>query len=109
SPSCWPRAIRACEPFHKLAKKPFDAPLAARQINGLPPGRSLPRPFQTPAARKESPIVAIWSSRLTRRRRLGIMLVREILADKGRAVHSCAPGDTLADVADLLVGHNIGS
>ena len=37
------------------------------------------------------------------------MLVRDILADKGRTVHSCAPDDTLADVADLLVGHNIGS
>ena len=37
------------------------------------------------------------------------MLVQHILAEKGSAVHSCSPGDTLADVADLLVGHNIGS
>jgi CBS domain-containing protein len=37
------------------------------------------------------------------------MLVRDILSDKGRTVHTCAPGDTLADVVDLLVGHNIGS
>lgn len=37
------------------------------------------------------------------------MLVREVLSDKGRIVHTCAPEDTLADVADLLVGHNIGS
>jgi CBS domain-containing protein len=37
------------------------------------------------------------------------MLVRDILQDKGRSVHSCSPDDTLADVVDLLVGHNIGS
>jgi CBS domain-containing protein len=37
------------------------------------------------------------------------MLVRDILQDKGRGVHSCSPDDTLADVVDLLVGHNIGS
>lgn len=37
------------------------------------------------------------------------MLVQHILADKGSAVHSCSPDDTLADVVDLLVGHNIGS
>ncbi len=37
------------------------------------------------------------------------MLVREVLMDKGRAVHSCSPDNTLADVVDLLVGHNCGS
>lgn len=37
------------------------------------------------------------------------MLVREVLSDKGRIVHTCSPEDTLADVVDLLVGHNIGS
>lgn len=37
------------------------------------------------------------------------MLVRDILSDKGRTVHTCAPDDSLADVVDLLVGHNIGS
>ena len=37
------------------------------------------------------------------------MLVRDILSDKGRTVHTCAPEDSLADVVDLLVGHNIGS
>ena len=37
------------------------------------------------------------------------MLVHDILSDKGRTVHTCAPGDSLADVVDLLVGHNIGS
>jgi CBS domain-containing protein len=37
------------------------------------------------------------------------MLVREVLSDKGRTVHTCSPDDTLADVVDLLVGHNIGS
>jgi len=37
------------------------------------------------------------------------MLVRDVLSDKGRLVHTCTPDDTLADVADLLVGHNIGS
>jgi CBS domain-containing protein len=37
------------------------------------------------------------------------MLVRDILAHKGKLVYTCNPDDTLADVADLLVGHNIGS
>ncbi len=37
------------------------------------------------------------------------MFLREILGMKGRMVHICAPGDTLIDVVDLLVGHNIGS
>lgn len=37
------------------------------------------------------------------------MLVRDILSDKGRVVHTCGPDDSLADVVDLLVGHNIGS
>jgi CBS domain-containing protein len=37
------------------------------------------------------------------------MLVREILGGKGRAVHTCSPQDTLADVVDLLVGYNCGS
>jgi CBS domain-containing protein len=37
------------------------------------------------------------------------MLVRDILSSKGRLVYTCAPDDSLADVADLLVGHNIGS
>lgn len=37
------------------------------------------------------------------------MQVREILGFKGRMVHTCAPDDTLGDVVDLLVGHNIGS
>lgn len=37
------------------------------------------------------------------------MLVRDVLSDKGRTVHTCSPEDTLADVVDLLVGHNIGS
>ena len=37
------------------------------------------------------------------------MLVSDILSDKGRLVHTCTPDDSLADVVDLLVGHNIGS
>jgi CBS domain-containing protein len=37
------------------------------------------------------------------------MLVRDVLSGKGRTVHTCSPDDTLADVVDLLVGHNIGS
>ena len=37
------------------------------------------------------------------------MHVRDILSEKGKLVHTCAPDDTLADVADLMVGHNIGS
>jgi CBS domain-containing protein len=37
------------------------------------------------------------------------MHLREILGVKGRMVHTCAPGDALIDVVDLLVGHNIGS
>ena len=38
-----------------------------------------------------------------------VMLVGDILSDKGKTVHTCAPDDSLADVVDLLVGHNIGS
>jgi CBS domain-containing protein len=38
-----------------------------------------------------------------------LMLVRDVLSDKGQLVHTCTPEDSLADVADLLVGHNIGS
>ncbi|MDX1946724.1 MAG: CBS domain-containing protein [Pirellulaceae bacterium] len=37
------------------------------------------------------------------------MQVRDILGAKGRIVHTCAPDDTVADVVDLMVGHNIGS
>lgn len=37
------------------------------------------------------------------------MLLSEILGVKGRLVHTCGPDDVLADVIDLLVGHNIGS
>ena len=37
------------------------------------------------------------------------MYVRDILSDKGKHVHTCSPDDTLADVADLMVGHNVGS
>ena len=37
------------------------------------------------------------------------MLVSDILSDKGKLVHTCAPDDSLADVVDLLVGHNVGS
>ena len=37
------------------------------------------------------------------------MLLSEILGAKGRMVHTCTPEDTLADVVDLMVGHNIGS
>ena len=37
------------------------------------------------------------------------MHVRDVLAGKSSLVHTCTPEDTLADVADLLVGHNIGS
>jgi CBS domain-containing protein len=37
------------------------------------------------------------------------MLISDILSDKGQTVHTCAPDDTLADVVDLMVGHNIGS
>jgi CBS domain-containing protein len=37
------------------------------------------------------------------------MLVREILINKGREVHTCSPQDSLADVVDLLVGYNCGS
>jgi CBS domain-containing protein len=37
------------------------------------------------------------------------MLVRDILHHKGKTIHSCTPDDSLADVVDLLVGHNIGS
>src|SRR4029077_14265541 len=38
-----------------------------------------------------------------------VMHVRDVLSSKGKLVHTCTPDDTLADVADLLVGHNIGS
>ena len=37
------------------------------------------------------------------------MLLSEILGSKGRMVHTCSPDDTLADVVELMVGHNIGS
>ena len=37
------------------------------------------------------------------------MLVRDVLAKKGNRVHTCTPDETLADVADALVDHNIGS
>jgi CBS domain-containing protein len=37
------------------------------------------------------------------------MLVRDILQSKSLTVHTCTPDNTLADVVDLLVGHNIGS
>jgi CBS domain-containing protein len=37
------------------------------------------------------------------------MMVREILGGKGRAIHTCSPQDSLADVVDLLVGYNCGS
>lgn len=37
------------------------------------------------------------------------MLVREILVDKGRQIHSCTPDHTLSEVVDLLVQHNCGS
>jgi CBS domain-containing protein len=37
------------------------------------------------------------------------MLVRDILQAKSQTVHTCNPDDSLADVVDLLVGHNIGS
>ena len=37
------------------------------------------------------------------------MHVRDVLSGKSSLVHTCTPDDTLADVADLLVGHNIGS
>jgi CBS domain-containing protein len=37
------------------------------------------------------------------------MQLRDILGVKGRTVHTCSPDDTLSDVVDLLVGHNIGS
>lgn len=37
------------------------------------------------------------------------MFVRDILQTKGVTVHCCGPDDTLADVVELLVGHNIGS
>ena len=37
------------------------------------------------------------------------MLVREILGDKGHTVYCCSPNDSLADVVELLVGHNCGS
>jgi CBS domain-containing protein len=37
------------------------------------------------------------------------MLVRDVLSEKGKLVHTCLPDDTLADAAQRLVGHNIGS
>lgn len=37
------------------------------------------------------------------------MFVRDILQSKSSTVHTCCPEDTLADVVDLLVKHNIGS
>ena len=37
------------------------------------------------------------------------MLLADILGTKGRTVHHCAPDDSLADVVDLMVGHNVGS
>jgi CBS domain-containing protein len=37
------------------------------------------------------------------------MYVRDILQTKPLTVHTCGPDDSLADVVDLLVGHNIGS
>jgi CBS domain-containing protein len=37
------------------------------------------------------------------------MLLSDILGTKGRQVHSCSPDDSLADVVDLMVGHNVGS
>jgi len=37
------------------------------------------------------------------------MHVRDVLSRKSSLVHTCTPDDTLADVADLMVGHNIGS
>jgi len=37
------------------------------------------------------------------------MHVRDVLSGKSSLVHTCTPDDTLADVADLMVGHNVGS
>jgi len=37
------------------------------------------------------------------------MHVRDVLSGKSNLVHTCTPDDTLADVADLMVGHNVGS
>jgi CBS domain-containing protein len=37
------------------------------------------------------------------------MRLRDILGVKGHKVRTCSPDDTLIDVVDLLVGHNIGS
>jgi len=37
------------------------------------------------------------------------MHVRDVLSGKSSLVHTCSPDDTLADVADLMVGHNVGS
>jgi CBS domain-containing protein len=37
------------------------------------------------------------------------MQLCEILGTKGRMVHTCTSADTLADVVEQLVGHNIGS
>jgi CBS domain-containing protein len=38
-----------------------------------------------------------------------VMHVRDVLSGKSSLVHTCTPDDTLADVADLMVGHNVGS
>lgn len=37
------------------------------------------------------------------------MLVREILVDKGRQIFSCTSSETLTEVIDQLVKHNVGS
>jgi len=37
------------------------------------------------------------------------MLLRDILVEKGRQIHSCTPDHTLTEVIDLLVKHNCGS
>ena len=37
------------------------------------------------------------------------MLVREILVDKGSQIFSCTPNETLTEVIDQLVQHNVGS
>ena len=37
------------------------------------------------------------------------MHVRDVLSSKSSLVHTCTPDDTLADVADMMVGHNVGS
>jgi len=37
------------------------------------------------------------------------MLLRDILVEKGRQIHTCTPDHTLTEVIDLLVQHNCGS